>query len=141
MAYPYYQPLNYQPNIYQNTPYYQQTQQQNSGFVSVRSMDDVQNWAIAAGNSITFYVETVPPVIATKTKGFSQLEMPVIKVFDLIERKPVQNVSKSEESYNEGKVTEYALKSDLESIWSVIDDIKGKIDVKKSKKLTEDKDE
>ena len=135
MAYPYYQPMNYQPNYYANTPYYQQAQNtpvqqapqqspqiQNGGFVCVRSMDEVRNWAIAPGNSITFYVESTPPIIATKTKGFSQLEMPVIKVFDLTER--AQNDPKTNDTDNESKTVPYALKTDLDAIWDAINTLK-----------------
>ena len=135
MAYPYYQPMTYQPNVYANSPYSQQAQSapiqqpqqtqqiQNGGFVCVRSMDEVRNWAIAPGNSITFYVESTPPIIATKTKGFSQLEMPVIKVFDLTER--AQNDPKTNDTDNESKTAPYALKTDLDAIWDAINALKG----------------
>lgn len=124
---------------YYNNPYYQQQQQQpqtiqQSGFINVRSMDEVYSWPIAPGNSITFYVESTPPQIATKTKGFSPLENPVIKEFDLMEKRATPEAPKtSAETANPPGDTykDFALKSDLSEIWGEIDEIKKKLVEKK----------
>lgn len=120
--------------MYQDPAYMRgsrQPQIQQSGFVSVRSTNEVESWPIAPGNSLTFYVEGNPPVIATKTKGFSQLEMPVIKYFDLTERQNraqmPQNASASSEQAVADKVPAYALKTDLSVIWDEIKAIKEKL--------------
>lgn len=160
MAYGNYFPATYQPMYYQQqNPYYQQNQpvmqqnQQNqqmqqaqqpqqtiqqSGFICVRSLEEVYPWPIAPGNSITFYVECNPPLIATKTKGFSQLENPVVKVFDLAERKEgsknAPESSTSEDKENESKDTAFALKSDIEAIRGELDAINEKLKAQSEKK-------
>ena len=65
--------------------YYQQQPQQiqNSGFVSVRSIEEAFNWPVAPGNSITFKDEN-QPFVYTKTKGFSPLEQPVFERYRLV---------------------------------------------------------
>lgn len=164
MAYNNYFPPAYQPNYYGNpNPYYQQMQnqmmQQNqqmqqaqqaqsqqmqqptiqqSGFVSVPSMDDVRAWPVAPGNSITFYVETVPPILATKTKGFSQLEPPIIKEFNLVEKEAVPSETRESSTTHEQpaptKNTTYATKDDLAAIWDELDALKEKLKAQTEKK-------
>lgn len=149
MAYNPYFPANYQPNFYGgNNPYWnlqqmpqmqqpalqqaqpgqqmQQAQQaqppaiQQSGFVSVPSMAEVHAWPVAPGNSVTFYVETNPPILATKTKGFSQLESPVVKEFDLVEK---QTRPASPEN-----VGGFASRKDLEAVKKELADVRDTID-------------
>lgn len=134
----YYFPAGYQPNYYggmynpqpqvpqiptpaqapQQAAMYQQQQAaqspvQSSGIISVRSLNEVYAWPIAPGNSLTFYVETTPPVIATKTKGLSQLENPVVEEFDLARRRH-ENAQKEEPETKSS--IEYATKADLEEL-------------------------
>ena len=137
MAYNYF-PATYQPNYYggmynpqpqipqvptpaqapQQAAMYQQQQAaqapvQSSGIISVRSLNEVYAWPIAPGNSLTFYVETTPPVIATKTKGLSQLENPVVEEFDLARRRH-ENAQKEEPETK--AFVEYATKSALDEL-------------------------
>lgn len=163
MAYGYF-PATYQPNYYGNpNQYYQQMQQQammqqqaqqaqqqaqtqqmqqptiqQSGFVSVPSMDDVRAWPVAPGNSITFYVETAPPILATKTKGFSQLEPPVIKEFDLVEKEAVPSETRESPTAHEQtaptKNSAYATKDDLAMLWNELDALKEKLKSQAEKK-------
>lgn len=107
-------------NGYNNYPQYpnytQQTQQiQNGGFTNVRSIEDVHNFPVAPGNSVTFFVESNPPVLCVKTKGFSQLDSPVIEVFDLTKREVPQPETSQ-------KPPEYALLSDLENLKTTLRD-------------------
>lgn len=106
MAYPYY-------------PYQQQVQQ---SFVSVRSTADVEAWPIAPGNSITYYIEGNPPMIATKTKGFSPLENPVVTYYDLTERP--RSVPAAAEGSNGG----WALKTDLEAVRADLEALRKKLE-------------
>lgn len=91
---------------------------QPGSFISVRSAEEVYAWAIAPGNSITFYVETNPPMLATKTKGFSQLESPVIKWFDLTERQAQPEPEKPAEG------VAYAAKAEVEALRNEVEQIK-----------------
>lgn len=157
MVYPYNQgfPATYNPYAQQYQQNYQQVYQQQaqqqaqsqqiqqptiqqSGFVSVPSMDDVRAWPVAPGNSITFYVETVPPILATKTKGFSQLEPPIIKEFNLVEKEAAPSDTREAPTTHEQpaptKNVTYATKEDLESIWGELDAMKEKLKAQTEKK-------
>lgn len=90
-----------------------QTPVQSSGIISVRSLNEVYAWPIAPGNSLTFYVETTPPVIATKTKGLSQLENPVVEEFDLARRRHPN--PQQDEPTTPAKI-EYATKTEVDAL-------------------------
>lgn len=163
-------PATYQPNYYgQMNPYYQQMQsngmmQQNqqiqqqqaqsqtiqqSGFVPVRSEQEARSYPVAPGNSVTFKDENAP-YCYVKTMGFNQLDQPTFERYRLVkEDNPVApvNAPTSESSNSQGKVADYALKSDIEAIRGELDDINAKLKslsekktVKKSK-LTDMEDE
>lgn len=116
-------PLNYQPYQFFQ-PQMQQPQQiqqiQNSGFVSVRNIDEAKNYPIAPGNSITFKDETAPYVY-TKTMGFSQLDRPVFEKFKLVKEEDVQTVKVNEDPV-------YASKSDLNEVSQAVESIKEEVD-------------
>jgi hypothetical protein len=86
---------------------------QSSGIISVRSLNEVYAWPIAPGNSLTFYVETTPPVIATKTKGLSQLENPVVEEFDLARRR---RSNPQQEEPTTTPTVEYATKTEVDKL-------------------------
>lgn len=105
-----------------------QQQIQNGGFVSIRSMEEAQNYPVAPGNSVTFKDENAP-YIYTKTMGFSQLERPVFEVYKK------QDISQAHQEASEslgallakdGK--EYALKVDIEALENRIDAIDKRIE-------------
>ena len=120
------QPAPQQAQPVQQMQQVQQVQQaqppaiQQSGFVSVPSMAEVHAWPVAPGNSVTFYVETTPPILATKTKGFSQLESPVVKEFDLVEKQARPAVPE-----NSGG---FASLQDLEAVKKELADVRDTID-------------
>lgn len=142
--YPYSQYQQYQPMYQQpvQQQQYQQPQQiQNNGIVSVRSYAEVENWPIAPGNSMTFLIESNPPVVCTKTRGFSQLEPPTIEAFDLVKRsapKPSSIAQKGTEGEKAVDLSAYALKSDCEGIEKALS---ARIDelTRKLCEMTEDK--
>ena len=81
-------------NMYQTYPYpyqqqypmqqqVQQSQIQNSGFVSARSIEEAYNWPVAPGNSVTFKIENAP-YVCTKTKGVSPFDQPVFEKYRLV---------------------------------------------------------
>lgn len=83
-------------------PYYQQypyQQNQQSGFVSARSVEEAYNYPVAPGNSLTFKIEN-QPLVCTKTKGFSPLEQPVFERYQLvkIEDAPQKHAEQPSES-------------------------------------------
>lgn len=150
MAYGNYFPATYQPMYYQQqNPYYQQNQpvmqqnQQNqqmqqaqqsqqiqqSGFVPVPSEQVARSYPVAPGNSITFKDENAP-YCYVKTMGFNQLDQPTFERYRLVkEENPISavNAPTSESSDGKGKVTDYALKSDIEAIRGELDDINAKL--------------
>ena len=76
-------------------PYQQQLQQiQNTGFISVRNVEEAMRYPVAPGNSVTFKDETAP-YIYTKTMGFSQFDRPIFERYritkeDITEEQPVK---------------------------------------------------
>lgn len=114
---PYYNQFN--PNNYQN--YYNQQYQPQipaNNIIQVASPNDVETWAIAPGNALTFYVASNPPMIATKTKSQNPLEAPVTKYYDLTERsaKPAEAPK--------APAVEYATKDDIKALRAEIEALK-----------------
>lgn len=64
-------------------PFYSQSSQPSSGFVSVRSIQEAQNYPVAPGNSVMFRDEYAPYVY-TKTMGQSQLDRPTFEKYRLV---------------------------------------------------------
>lgn len=85
--YPYQYPF-YQP---QTMPM-QQQQQSSLGVVSVRSMQEAQNYPVAPGNSVMFRDENAP-FIYTKTMGYSQLDRPTFEKYRLVKEEITETVS------------------------------------------------
>ena len=143
MAYNQFYPQTYQPytgfNPYQQyqqnfqQPQQQSGQIQNSGFVSVRNVEEAYNYPVAPGNSITFKDENAPYVY-TKTKGFSQLDQPVFEKYRLVkeEEMPPESHQKPENApdYDE----------QIKLLWDEVNAIKSRIEKPKrpvKKEVTE----
>lgn len=155
MAYNNYFPATYQPNYYgQPNPYYQQMAQQQammqqaqvaqaqqaqsqqmqqpsiqqSGFVLVQSEQEARAYPVAPGNSITFKNER-QPYCYVKTMGFNQLDQPTFERYRLVKEdfseQPQDN--KTDDLPKISKDSDYALKSDLNALWSEIDILKERI--------------
>ena len=99
-------------------PYPQQQMQ--SGFVSVRSIEEAYNWPVAPGNSITFKDEN-SPFVYTKTKGFSPLEQPVFERYKLVKVENPVNTPKTGESID----------SQINLLWNEINGLKAQINGQK----------
>ena len=118
--YPYQYPYQqaYQPN------YQQSNQIQNTGLVSVRSVEEAYNYPVAPGNSITFKDET-QPFVYTKTKGFSPLEQPVFEKYRLVKVEETQNVTQ-----NQSKTPEAGFDGEkqINLLWQEVNALKRKIE-------------
>lgn len=109
------------PQPYQVPQQGQQVAQpmQQNGVVCVKSIAEVESWNVAPGNNQLFYIETTPPLMASKSKGFSPIENPVTKYYDLTERtgmfasQNAQEPEKQPEHEFARQQTEYAQKSDV----------------------------
>lgn len=139
MAYPFNNySYPYQQNFQQ--PYQQPQQIQNSGFVSVRSIEEAFNWPVAPGNSITFKDENAP-FVYTKTKGFSPLEQPTFERYRLVKEEETPQVNsdhgKSATNYDE----------QINMLWDEVNALKGKLNgntdkpVRRGKKENNEPDE
>lgn len=122
---PYYQPyIPYQPTQGQIMQSQMPNQQiQNGGFVSVPNIEVARNYPVAQGNSVTFKDENAPYVY-TKTVGFSQLDRPIFEKFRLVKEQDIQEPQKAEPT---AEAVEYALKSDIDQIRRMYDELKEEI--------------
>ena len=120
-------------------PQAQQMQQptiQQSGFVPVRSEQEARSYPVAPGNSVTFKDENAP-YCYVKTMGFNQLDQPTFERYRLVkEEAPVmaQNTPTAQDNNESGKHAEYALKSDLDSIWDELDALRKKLKAQTERK-------
>jgi len=126
MAYPIYQ-QNFQPSMapqqvmqqQMNTP---QFIQQSNNIVSVASEEIARNYPVAPGNLVIFKDEN-QPCIYLKSMGFSQLDRPVFERY--IRDTPNEEVTPQQNSQID--LSEYALKTDLESALEEIKSLKDEI--------------
>lgn len=150
--YPYYQPVMNQPQNVQPMSQTQQVQQaqppiQQNGFVRVQSENDARMYPVAPGNSVTF-IDDNAPYCYVKTMDMSQLDRPKFEKYRLVKEDdaPVsrQNAPETVFTSDKGDST-YALKSDIDAIWSEIEVLKEKAEHKtikpKVKKQEGDDDE
>lgn len=112
MAFPYYNPYQYQFNnnyggINAPQPQVQQMQPQYNGLISVRNEQEAQNYPVAPGNSVIFRDENANYLYA-KTMGYSQLDKPTFERYRLVK----ENVDVVDKSVDKTEA-EYALKSDI----------------------------
>lgn len=153
MTYPYnyqYQPypFNYSPTYQQPQPNQQQPmiqqpqnpqplQIQNGGFISVRSIDEAQRYAVAPGNAVTFKIEGVP-IVCEKSQGFSQLEAPRFEVFDLVKRdsppiyQEAANESQNQAQSQSQEAAKYVAHEDIVPILDNVENLKNEIENLKS---------
>lgn len=128
---PYQQAFSQQtyPQNYQQSQQSQTGQIQNSGFVSVRNIEEAYNWPVAPGNSITFKDEN-SPYIYTKTKGFSQLEPPIFERFRLVKEEETQNTHSDAQK---GTENAFNAEEQIKLLWDEIDALKTQYEAVKPK--------
>jgi len=112
----------FQPQPTQTVQPIQQAPQQiqDGGFMVMPSEEAALKYPIAPGNSITFKIEN-QPLIIEKTMGFSKMEGPQIKYFDLKERKSALMEEQPLEH------VDYALKADIDKLKTEIEDLKRRL--------------
>lgn len=110
---------NFFPNY--QYPMYQNMQNQNASFVSVRSEDEARNYPVAPGNSVTFRNET-EPYIYTKTMGISQFDNPSFVKYKLVKEEPANQPSEPAED----KLAGYVTKTEFEAVLTRISALENK---------------
>lgn len=123
----YFQPNMYQPQAQpQAQPQQNQQQIQNGGFMPAPNEAFARNYPVAPGNSVTFMDENAPYVY-TKTKGFSQLDQPIIKKYKLIEEQVESDAPTVNKEENNLKPLNNAIndiKDEIELLWDEIEEMK-----------------
>lgn len=114
--FPTYQPYQmYQP--YQQQFQQQQTQMQTS-IIWVSSEQEAQNYPVAPNNAVALWDSSAPAIYLKQADASGK---PTLKAYDLVER--AQNSVSSQQ----GKVTDFAMKSDLDALSSAVDAIKSEV--------------
>ena len=116
--YPYYQPYQYQQPMPYQQPVQQTQQPQNGGFVQIRSFDEVRNWPIAPGNTVTF-IDEARTHMYTKTASYNQLEAPSIVSY-LVMR---EDAPQSDADGQRDTDIPYASKDDVAALAGVVRDV------------------
>lgn len=118
-----------------NVPQYQQQIQQmqqpiiqQGGFIPVSSEKEAVDYLVAQGTSVTF-IDGKNQKMYVKTRGFSPVEQPSFKRYNLVEITESELTPENEKPSNS---IEYAEKSEIEAIKGEIKRINGEI-----KKLSE----
>lgn len=128
---------NWFPVTYQN-PYYaqpqvqpqyqQQNQVQSSGILWVSSELEAQNYPVAPNNAVALWDSTKPAIYLKQADASGK---PVMKVYELSER--TEAVKNKQES-SEYKLSDFALKSEIDPILSAIAALKEDVKLLKRKK-------
>lgn len=146
MAFPnYYYPATYQSPAMQMQQQFQQmqpTQAQTTGFIRVPHEDVARNWNVPPGMSFTFIDENAP-YCYIKTAGMSQLDRPRFEKYRLVkEEEPSQAAggrveSETPQMKKDMPETQYALKSDVETLQKQFEELKQEVMKHESVNATE----
>lgn len=115
----YYYPQN--PYLYPIQQPIQQPVQQQNGIIWVSGDAEAEAYPIAPNNAVRLW-HSSQPIVYFKTADASG--RPTLKAYDLVER--AQSVSDSSFT-QQGKVMDYATKSDLAALSQAIDTLKGEV--------------
>lgn len=115
-----YNPINPYPNYMNFQPVQQAPQIQNGGLVPVQSEKEAAEYPVANGTSVTF-LNTDELKLYIKTKGFSQLDKPDFKKYNLVE------ITDGEITQEPIPTKEYAEKAEIEALRGEIQALKEKI--------------
>ena len=133
MAFPnYYYPATYQSPAMQMQQQFQPAQPQTTGFIRVPHEDVARNWNVPPGMSFTFIDENAP-YCYIKTAGMSQLDRPKFEKYRLVkEEEPSQATARPVESETpqvkkDIPETQYALKSDVETLQKQFEELKQEV--------------
>lgn len=141
MAYPYYQPQQYQsyfPATYQPIQPIQTTQQPQTSIIWVSGEQEAQSYPVAPNNAVALW-DSSGSVIYLKQADASG--KPTIKAYDLTER--AQGASAAAQA-QEDKLASLATKTELAALSAALEALKGEVaKIRKAmrRKETEDDDE
>lgn len=115
------------------------TAQMQGGFIRVPSEDVARNWNVAPGTSATFINENAP-YCYTKTVEMSQLDRPRFEKYRLVKEEDDasvghENAPQATVETGGGSVSEYALKTDLDGVWTALGVLERRIDAAERKRL------
>ena len=132
--YPTYQPFG--QNYFQN-PYPQQNQQpvQTNGIIWVNGDAEADAYPIAPNNAVTLWHRTAPIVYFKQADASGR---PSMKIYDLVEHRPVDPVAKAEEA-----LPDFATKEDIHAVESSIQTLKNELkaikrEIKKKEAIDDD---
>jgi hypothetical protein len=130
MAYNYF-PVTYQNPYYaqpQIQPQYQQNQVQSNGILWVSSELEAQNYPVAPNNAVALWDSSKPAIYLKQADASGK---PVMKVYMLSERTDAPQMKQESSEY---KLSDFALKSEIEPIMSAIAALKEDVKLLKRKK-------
>lgn len=122
---------NYYPATYQNPYYVQYPQTQNvqqTGIIWVTSEAEAQSYPVAPNNAVALWDSSKPAVYIKQADASGK---PIMKVYDLAERSELAQIKQNDQGY---KLTDFALKSEIEPILNELDTIKADIKMLKRKR-------
>jgi hypothetical protein len=112
---------------YSYNPYQNYTQQIQNGGVIHATEAEARKYPVAPGYSMIF-IDDEKSKLYTKTAGFSQLEQPVFKKYNISEEIEPQSDSKAEGDIDIPPTPEYALKSDFDKLRADFKKLKAKVE-------------
>lgn len=115
-------------------PFYNQNQQPQVSFMSIRGKEIAVNYPIAPNNTIIFRDE-LEPYIYVKSMGYSPLDKPVM---DIYRREEPNLAQESTPKVKEDNSIIEKIQDDIKAIFDDIEGIKKKINTKPRRKETED---
>lgn len=128
---------NWFPVTYQN-PYYvqpqvqpqyqQQNQVQSNGILWVSSELEAQNYPVAPNNAVALWDSTKPAIYLKQADASGK---PIMKVYELSERTEAPKIKQETSEY---KLSDFALKSEIDPILSSIAALKEDVKLLKKKK-------
>ncbi len=114
--------------------FYNQNQQPQVSFMSIRGKDIAVNYPIAPNNTIIFRDE-LEPYIYVKSMGYSPLDKPVM---DIYRREEPNSAQKAVSVVKEDNSTIEKIQDDIKAIFDDIEGIKKKMNAKSRRKETDD---
>lgn len=124
--YPQGYPQNYNQNFVNQNMNNEQYVPQVTGMIIVRSIEEVNNYPVAPGNSVIFKNE-VAPYIYVKTMGTSPLDRPIVEAFKSLKEQPQQEqvqINDYAKDFEALKGEIGALRGETEALKSEIEELK-----------------
>lgn len=115
-------------------PFYNQNQQPQVSFMSIRGKEIAVNYPIAPNNTIIFRDE-LEPYIYVKSMGYSPLDKPVM---DIYKREEPTSAQETASNAKEDNSTIEKIQDDIKAILDDIDGIKKKINARPRRKESDD---